>query len=82
MQPGVVIDYHDGSSQLAERNNTAPAASVSIQKTYICNINTYKFHDPECSVVSDMKEKNKKEYVGSREDLISNGFSPCGSCEP
>ena len=82
VQPGVVIDYHDGSSQLAERNNTAPAASVSIQKTYICNINTYKFHDPECSVVSDMKEKNKKEYVGSREDLISNGFSPCGSCEP
>ena len=82
VQPGIVIDYHDGSSQLAVSNSTTPAASENIQKIYICNINTYKFHDPECSSVSDMKEKNKKEYVGSREVLISNGFSPCGSCEP
>ena len=82
VQPGIVINYHDGSSQLAESSNTKPAASTNIQKTYICNINTYKFHDPDCSSVSDMKEKNKKAYVGSRENLISNGFSPCGHCEP
>lgn len=50
--------------------------------TYILNTNTKKFHYPSCSSVSRMKESNKKEFTGGREDAISQGYEPCGRCKP
>ena len=35
-----------------------------------------------CEKTKKMKTKNKKEYTGSREELISEGYEPCGSCKP
>ena len=49
---------------------------------YVVNINTGKFHYPSCSSVKKMKESNKMFYTGMRDDLISQGFSPCGNCHP
>lgn len=49
---------------------------------YILNTNTKKFHYPTCSSVNDMKEKNKQEFFGTRDEAISNGYSPCGRCKP
>ena len=51
-------------------------------ETYIINTNTGKFHKPDCGSVSDMKEKNKLEFKGNRDDLTAQGFSPCGRCHP
>jgi len=56
--------------------------SRSKETTYILNTNTRKFHYPSCSSVSDMKEKNKQEWVGSRDELINEGYEPCGRCNP
>lgn len=50
--------------------------------TYILNTNTKKFHYPSCSSVSQMKEKNKKSFTGSRDEIISQGYDPCGRCNP
>lgn len=49
---------------------------------YILNTNSHKFHDPHCSSVAQMKESNKEYYNGSREDVISMGYDPCGRCHP
>ena len=49
---------------------------------YVVNINTGKFHYPSCSSVKKMKESNKMFYTGMRDNLISQGFSPCGNCHP
>lgn len=56
--------------------------SSSKEKTYILNNNTKKFHDPECSSVDNIKEKNKREFTGTREKLIEDGYEPCGKCRP
>ena len=29
-----------------------------------------------------MSESNKETYTGSREDLIAQGYEPCGQCNP
>ena len=49
---------------------------------YVVNTNTGKFHYPSCSSVKKMKESNKMFYTGTRDDLISQGYSPCGNCHP
>lgn len=56
--------------------------SEASQAEYILNTNTKKFHYPTCSSVNDMKDKNKQEFFGTRDEAISNGYSPCGRCKP
>ena len=56
--------------------------SEASQADYILNTNTKKFHYPTCSSVNDMKEKNKQKFFGTRDEAISNGYSPCGRCKP
>lgn len=49
---------------------------------YILNTNTQKFHRPSCRSVKQMKETNKQEYTGSRDDVVSMGYEPCANCNP
>ena len=64
-----------------EKQEPATGSETS-QADYILNTNTKKFHYPTCSSVNDMKEKNKQEFFGTRDEAISNGYFPCGRCKP
>ena len=64
-----------------EKQEPATGSEAS-QADYILNTNTKKFHYPTCSSVNDMKEKNKKEFFGTRDEAIAQGYSPCGRCKP
>ena len=59
-------------------------AGLAEQKTYeyIGNINTKKFHYPECSSVAQMEEKNKVYLNCSRDEAVKRGFSSCKRCNP
>lgn len=88
-QSGVTIDYATGEAWLSEESPVQEGPSQSQNgnrpsepKDYILNTNTMKFHEPTCSSVDDMTEKNKETYSGSRDDIISKGYSPCGRCKP
>ncbi len=78
VQPGVRIDYATGDSQIAPEEQAG--SDQETEETYILNTNTRRFHLPSCSSVSDIKDSNRKTYRGSRESLIRQGYSPCGSC--
>ena len=62
--------------------NTATASTTTGNTSYILNKNTKKFHYPKCSSVSDMKEKNKIYFSGTREEAIAQGYVPCKRCNP
>lgn len=53
-----------------------------IEKTYIINTNTKKFHLSDCPSVGDISANNKQSFSGTRSELIDRGYSPCGSCRP
>lgn len=65
----------------ANEGNAASAASSDAQD-YVLNTNTKKFHYPSCSSVNQMKKKNRQDYHGTRDELISRGYDPCGKCNP
>lgn len=50
--------------------------------TYVLNTNTRRFHRPDCTSVSEMKPKNRQDSTGTREELITQGYKPCGRCNP
>ena len=62
--------------------STSETTSAKNKAVYIVNVNTGKFHRPDCPSVEQMSEKNKRKYVGGRDDLIADGYKPCKRCEP
>lgn len=91
-QPGVEIDYATGKSRLAEEKVPEEKPEESSNKTsgqatgetgqYICNTNTHKFHNPDCSSAKDTRGKNRKKTEETREQLLQQGYEPCGRCHP
>ncbi len=63
-----------------ESQEEEPATDNS--QAYVLNKNTKKFHYPHCSSVSRMKEKNRKDFYGSREEVLNRGYVPCKNCDP
>lgn len=77
-QPGVTIDYATGNSW----ESGEEASSSQQEEGYVLNTSSHKFHLPDCPSVSKIKESNREEYHGSREELLQQGYEPCGSCNP
>ena len=78
VQPGIIIDYANGNSRLAEDAD----AQIIGEEHYVLNTKSHKFHTPECSAIEKISESNKAEYFGTREELIDQGYEPCGYCHP
>ena len=89
VQPGVVINYADGTNELAEGYTLSEDLSdeeiesePATEGSYVANKNTKKFHLDTCDSVHEMKESNKLYFEGYREDLIEQGYIPCKRCNP
>lgn len=79
VQPGVTIDYATGESRLAEEGTSAGTGGAV---SYVLNTNSKKFHDPGCSNAASISEGNRQDFTGSREELLAQGYAPCGQCKP
>ena len=65
-----------------EREAPGPEETPSSAGDYVLNLNTKKFHLPECSSVKDMKPANRKDVHMTREEILEMGFVPCKRCKP
>ena len=66
-------------------DTTADTQADTLDETevrYVLNTNTKKFHRPDCASVRQMKDKNRTDFTGSRDEALALGFSPCGNCKP
>lgn len=75
-------ESEDNDSIIVDSDDGADSNMTTEETEYVINTNTGKFHRPNCDSVTKMKAKNKKEFTGSREELISDGYEPCGNCKP
>lgn len=90
-------DYTEDFRKIIQSINLIPATSTtttttattasttttqSNQRDYVLNNSTMKFHYPSCSSVKKIKDGNRSDYTGTREELINMGYSPCGNCHP
>lgn len=96
VQPGININYADGSSSSQNGSNNTTSSSkptTSVEENtntndntgstkYVLNTNTKKFHYPSCGSAGRIAAKNYAESNQSRDSLIAQGYSPCGNCDP
>lgn len=50
--------------------------------TYVLNDSSMRFHTPGCSSIAHIKESNREDFYGTREEAVALGYSPCGLCNP
>lgn len=84
VQPGIVIDYFTGRNYKSGETPTIPDATEPDTELshYILNKNSKKFHYPNKNCSDSIKEENREDYHGSRDALIEDGYTPCGTCKP
>lgn len=78
VQPGVTIDYTTGDSAL----EGSQSAQSSLGYDYVVNTNSKKFHKPDCSSVKQITDADCLMLSGSRQDMLNQGYNPCGRCKP
>ena len=71
------FDGCDSLKKTAAEPQTEPE-----KHNYVLNTNTKKFHRTGCGSIKQMKDKNKKTFYGTREEVIKKGYSPCKKCNP
>ncbi len=79
VQPGVNIDYATGASS-ASGDIAEPEIPEDFD--YILNKSSKKIHTSECGNAKLISDKNKEYYTGDIEDLIEDGYTVSGCCNP
>lgn len=61
-----------------------PAATAQPQTEcdFVLNTKSKKFHEPDCGSAKTIKDENREAFSGTRDELIAEGYSPCGNCKP
>lgn len=73
-------DFSARDADTGEEQDISGSGDTGV--TYVCNLNSKKFHYAYCESVNKMKESNKKITNESRESLIAQGYVPCKNCNP
>ena len=81
IQPGIIIDYSDGTSSLDD-NYIEIHSKDTAEGGYVLNTNTKRFHYASCQSAHSIKEKNRETFLGTKEELAKRGYLPCGVCKP
>lgn len=88
-QGGGVVALKAESSEAASESQSASEPSQSeasdspeAEVTYVLNTNTHRFHYPDCPSVKTIKDKNRQDFDGTREEAIAMNYKPCGVCKP
>jgi DNA-entry nuclease len=89
VQPGVEINYATGENWLANSqpqpnpdDTDKPDDTNPDIQDYLLNTNSKKFHKYDCSSAEKISDKNKEERSCTRDELIADGYEPCGYCKP
>ena len=83
LQEAYTLGYQEGQragGAPAAESRALPALDTDAAPDYVLNTNSHKFHYPDCDSVADMNPKNRKDFTGTREEVIAMGYDPCKRC--
>ena len=82
VQPGVTIDYATGISRLTGDAPQGRVYTAVAAVTFIVNVNTGKYHLPDCAYAASISEKNREEMTATPMQMADLCYSPCSRCHP
>ncbi len=62
-----------------QESSQQPSQTVPGEVSYIGNINSKKFHNPDCS---SLPAQENQVFFSTRTEAVEEGYTPCGRCQP
>ena len=81
LQEAYALGYQAGR-EAAPDSRALPGDLDSAAVDYVLNTNSHKFHYPDCESVAAMNPKNRRDFSGTREEVLAMGYVPCKRCRP
>ena len=80
----IISPQPDASTDETTSNEGTESSSTENDEAqdYVLNTNTKKFHKPSCSSATEMSQANRQDRHDTRENIIADGYEPCGKCHP
>jgi len=76
---GTIICFSDGENVTFVTGNSILPESPAPRSAYIGNVNSKKFHKPDCS---GLPAEENRIFFSGRSDAVEAGYTPCGTCDP
>lgn len=67
---------------ITETSVSISSISTITKTTYVVNTSSNIFHKMTCGIGEHIKAANRYETTKSRDELIADGYKPCGNCCP
>lgn len=75
------IILFNNTTNSTQYNTTNYSQVNNTTQIYLGNSNSYKFHYPNCQSAQQISPEHMVTF-NSRDDAISQGYHPCGICNP
>ncbi|MBE6553529.1 MAG: MBL fold metallo-hydrolase, partial [Ruminococcaceae bacterium] len=62
-----------------ESDRTESDSSSATEYRYVGNVNSKKFHTLDCK---NLPDETNRIWFTTREEAVTEGYSPCGNCDP
>lgn len=78
----LVYDVVDATPPGERIQRSLQAPGEEQNRPFVLNTASKTFHLPGCAWAARISDQNKREVIGPRSELIAEGYSPCGICNP
>ena len=78
----IVYDVVDATPPGERIQRSLQAPGEEQNRAFVLNTASKTFHVPGCTWAARISDQNKREVIGPRSELIAEGYSPCGICNP
>lgn len=78
----LVYDVVDATPPGERIQRSLEAPGEEQNRPFVLNTASKTFHVPGCTWASRISDDHKREVIGPRSELIAEGYSPCGICNP
>ena len=75
-------EKHVSSEDIFPYRRASTLQAVSLDYAYVVNLRSKAIHLPYCSGAGKIKDENRLNSGATLEELIAQGYHPCGSCRP
>lgn len=57
-----------------------PQATPAAERAFVLNTSSHVYHQPNCSSAKNIKDANRQEFTGTREEVEAMGYEACSRC--
>ena len=82
LSDGVTLQVNDEQTVIGDKVEVPPNEDAANIPTYLLNTSSKKIHTVDCKTAAQMSPANRAETFLTLGELLADGYTTCGNCDP